>query len=492
MIKHLVIVSVPVTETFAPMMAPAALKSIAEKAGVSNRAFDLNASIYNLINKHPQKNDLFNFFYWEQVASGIQPEIQKIFDIMIDEIMKTNPDLVCLSLLHYQCQITAKWLCYKLKKNYPHVKILIGGAGIQSELINKRDTYAMKLKAQGIIDYYISGDGENSFYEFLIGHQEFAGINSPDWASIDDLNVLPYPNYDDYDFTEYESPFIGILGSRGCVRQCTFCDVHEHWKRFNWRDGKNIFEEMVFQNKKYGTRNFKFQDSLINGNGKEYDVLIRLLAEYNRNNPDNSLNWASYFIFRPATQMREEMWRLTAESGAYILNVGIESLVEKNRYHIKKKFSNEDIDYCLTMAKKYGIKIFFILIVGYVTETEDDHQYTLQWLNDHKHFASDPIYKLSVGGTLGILPNTWLDRNQEQLGVTWIEGPASIHNGRNHLWEIKSTNNTYETRVRRLNEVIEVGKKNGFEIHYAVIDPQKELENIIVTQMKKNANSNHI
>jgi hypothetical protein len=494
MYKNIVITSVPLSETSAPIMAPAVLKSIAAKAGVSSRAFDLNAVVYKILNTHPQKTDLMNFFYWEQVAPDIQleVEIQKIFHVMVDEIMKTQPDLICLSLLHYQCQVTAKWLCYHLKKYYPDIKIVIGGTGIKGELVAKESTYAKELVRLGLIDYYIVGDGENAFYELLIDHHEYLGINSNDWIGVDDLNTLPYPNYDDYDFSLYESPFIGILGSRGCVRQCTFCDVHEHWKKFNYRSSQNIFEEMISQNKKYGSRYFKFQDSLVNGNVKEYNQLIELLAEHNRNNPNNALHWSSYFIFRPASQMSETHWKLTAESGAYVLNVGIESLVEKNRYHLKKNFSNQDVEDNLAMAKKYGIKIFFITLIGYVTETEEDHQSSLQWLRDHAHYADDPIYRLSVGGTLAILPNTWLDRNQEQLGITWLEGPTSMHNGSNHLWEVKSTGNNYETRIRRLNEMIQVGEECGFKIHYATIDPQKELENIISKQMKDHAYTHHI
>ena len=40
------------TETTAPVMAPAMLKSIAKLAGVPSRAFDLNAIIYNIVIKN--------------------------------------------------------------------------------------------------------------------------------------------------------------------------------------------------------------------------------------------------------------------------------------------------------------------------------------------------------------------------------------------------------------------------------------------------------
>jgi hypothetical protein len=198
------------------------------------------------------------------------------------------------------------------------------------------------------------------------------------------------------------------------------------------------------------------------------------------------MHWASYFILRPESQMPEEQWKLTAESGAVRLNIGIETFVEKNRYHLKKKFSNKDIEYGLAMSKKYNIDLNFLILVGYPTETEEDHQETLQWLKEYSHYANNPIKSLSVGGTVAILPGTWLYRNQQSLGIVWKQGQSTITGGKNHLWYIESTKNNYETRLGRLDDIIKVGKKHGFNVKYANIDPQKELENEIAKKMIEN------
>lgn len=487
-----VIVSVPFTDTSAPIMAPATLKSAVISKGFSCVAFDLNAIVFKFLESHPKRLEILEFLYFERIIADVEYEIINLFDLMVDSICKHNPQTVALSLLHYQCQTAAKWLSFRLKQRYPKIKIIIGGTGIVSQLVSSDYSYCEKLKAEGLIDHYIHGDGELALPALLHGDIEFAGIDKPNWNNIIDLNSLPFPDYDDYDFSLYENAFIGILGSRGCVRNCSFCDVHEYWQKFVWRSGENIYEEMLYQNRKYGTRFFKFQDSLINGNVKEYKRLITLLAEHNQRHPNNSLHWSSYFIFRPSQQMNEEMWKLTALSGAYVLNVGIESLIDSTREHMKKKFTNADVEYALTMCKKYGVKVFFILIVGYVTETEQHHQESLQWIKDHKHYANEPIYKISVGGTLSIIPNTWLERNQKSLGVVWLNDKDDPVAGKNHLWSVPSTGNDYKTRVRRLHEMIKVGEESGFKIHSSVIDPQKELENIIQNRMKQYDLNNHI
>lgn len=485
---HVVIVSVPYTDTNAPIITPALLKGVVNKVGIKCTAFDLNAEVHNLLNNHQQRRDLQDFFFFQQVRSNVCNDLLNIFNYMADRILENQPDMICLSLLHYQCQVATKWLSFILKKRRPDIPIVIGGI-LTGELMG-HDGFANELKNLGLIDYYVKGDGELAFEALLQGYLDYPGINSDTWEPIKDLNALPMPNYDDYDFNLYRHPFIGIYGSRGCVQKCTFCDIHEYWKKYNWRTGDSIFNEMLEQNKKHGIQFFKFQDSLINGNVKEYNRLISLLAAHNRSNPDNRLHWSSYFIIRPKKHMSEEQWRLTADSGAYILSAGIECLVEKNRFHLGKKFTNEDLEFSIAMGKKYGIKFIFMTLVGYPTETHEDHQFTLQWIKDHAQYANDPIYRYSIGGGVAVLPNTWLERNQEQLGITWEDGNARANFGKNHLWKVIPINNTYETRMQRLSEIIDVAQANGFNVR-RTIDPQKELEDLVQQQVLEYENRTH-
>ena len=73
---------------------------------------------------------------------------------------------------------------------------------------------------------------------------------------------------------------------------------------------------------------------------------------------------------------------------------------------IKKKFSNQDLEYGLRMAKKYGIGMSLLIIVGYVTETQDDFDQQLQWIREYRHYANDPIKHITIGSGLAILPGT--------------------------------------------------------------------------------------
>ena len=291
-------------------------------------------------------------------------DLFNLYKSFAETLLAHNPKIIGLSLFSYVNQSSAKYICYFIKKINPSVTLIIGGTGCFENTVGHAN-YAEELLSNGLIDFYIRGDAERSFREFLNGNYSYPGINSSNWVELskEELNSFTYPNYDDYNFDLYELKAIPIIGSRGCVRRCKFCDIIEYWKKFNYRSGENIFAEMLSQNTKYKIRNFKFQDSLINGNLKEYKVLTKLLANHNETNPDNSFTWSSYFILRPKASFGEEWWEITARSGAQWLNLGIENLQEHIRYHMGKHFSNEDIEFSLLMAKKYKLKMLWLMIM---------------------------------------------------------------------------------------------------------------------------------
>jgi hypothetical protein len=82
---------------------------------------------------------------------------------------------------------------------------------------------------------------------------------------------------------------------------------------------------------------------------------------------------------------------------------------------MNKKFNNQAIEDSLFYAKKYGIKLFFLNIVGYIGETEQDIQAIEHWLETHTHYK-DVIW-LKWGTTLSVLPDTYLFKNRDKLGI---------------------------------------------------------------------------
>lgn len=454
---NVVIASLPYVDTTEPMMAPALLKGVVKKTGLSCYTFDFNAEIIKQIDLKfiDIKDNILRWFLYEENTDHYETQqaITELVHYTANRIIEKNPDWICLSLF---CNTSKKFntqLCQLLKKIYPQGKIVIGGNAVFTDESSKRP-YAKILQKAKLVDYYVIGDGEEPLYNILTGSDE--GVNVEQFQALDDLTKQPYSDYNDYDWDLYETKRVPMYASRGCVRRCTFCDVYKLWKKFKLRHAEDVFDEMLYQIEKTGITDFYFRDSLINGSITEYRKLLKLIADYNKT-AEQKIKWTSFFIFRQENQMPEEDWKLTAEGGGNILVIGVESLVDSIRYHMRKKFTNGDIKFGLQMAKKYGVNLVFLIIIGYVNETEEDFQAALTWLEEHKEYAGFPIVNMSVGGTLTVTDLTDLYQNAEGFDITL--------GNKIYLWENKEIGLTYEKREQRKQLFVERARELGYPTH---------------------------
>lgn len=450
---HVVFCSVPYIDTTEPCMAPAVLKSVAEQAGFSARGIDLNIEIVNRVKCSVNKDQLEKFFFEEQVTDSTIDEIVEYIYLVADRILQEQPKIVGLSLLTYGSQIFTHWLCVHLKSVAPDIAIVIGGTGIRSFLADTSDTWASDLRKSGLIDDYIIGDGEISVVEYLRGNRDYPGINNVNWKQLEDLNVFVHPDYDDYDFDLYQDPCIPVIESRGCVRTCEFCDIIEHWTRFQGRTAQSVFNEIVSQAKKYNIKQISMRNSLTNGNMKVFKELLRLLADYNRPLPaEQQLHWSGYFIIRPASAHPEEFWQDLRDSNA-LLVLGVESVIQRVRYQIGKKFSNEDIDYHLEMGKKYQVPVVLLVIAGYPTETRADFEFTKQWFQDRQQYAGNTVKQILLS-VASVLPNTELARKKDEYGIVTGQYPS--------IWINHQLGISPQERLEMFDELIQLMQDLGF------------------------------
>jgi radical SAM superfamily enzyme YgiQ (UPF0313 family) len=135
-----------------------------------------------------------------------------------------------------------------------------------------------------------------------------------------------------------------------------------------------------------------------------------------------------------------------AQAGVKILEAGIESGSEAVRFHIGKKFSNQDIDVFLERVHKYNIKVVLLMLVGYPTETEKDFQDTMDLLTKNSHYRdSGTIVEACLGGTLRVEPNSKL---AEDPMIHFI--PMENNKQDDLLWVYKNNPDlTLKERIRR-------------------------------------------
>lgn len=422
---------------------PALLKGSLQSHGFKAKVIDFNAQLEQAVTGSDLtalSNFFMNYnFYNKDVGQMALAQV----DQWAQQIVAENPKWLGISVFSYNSQRAARLLSIRVKQLNSQIKIVIGGAGIITDFF-----FAEDLKESHLIDAYIRGEGELALIELLKGNELYPGINGIPFQQIDNIESIAFPNYDDYELVTYTNQrglvALPITGSRGCVRKCTFCDVASQWPKYRFRSGKSIADEVKHQVNRYGVKGFRFTDSLINGSLRAFKDMVHELAEFRDTLPDHKkFYWDSHFIVRGSKEMPPEMFDIMSRSGASLMLMGVESGSQAVRDHMQKGFTQEQLDYCMQQFARTGIKVRFLMIVGYPTETEQDFQNTLDMFTQYQVYAQSGIIdEINLGLTLNLLPNTPLHANREQYGIVQ----------ENHInnWICKSNPSlTYKERLRR-------------------------------------------
>jgi anaerobic magnesium-protoporphyrin IX monomethyl ester cyclase len=444
----IVICIVPKINPDAPTVGPAVLKAHCESAGFSCKVVDFNIRLFNALetddrNYYFEDDSIFRAKEKKYLTDEFEMFYNKyklVFDQFITELAELKPKFVGLSLLSDYSTSVAIKLSYLIKENLPNIKIIWGGAAI--------DGYVRDLQAQNLIDHYVRGDGEHSLINLLQGNTDLPGINNFSQNQILDLNSILFPNYDDIKWNEYytlkEPRPVYITGSRGCVKRCTFCSVADIWPDYKFRQGSKIANEIISVKERYNRHTFKFTDSLINGSMKAFRELLTELTEYRKTETD--FRWTSQWIIRSKHQSPELDYIAMKESGCSDLEIGIESFSQDVRWHMGKKFTDEDMWWCLDMLSKYNISASLLLISGYPTETEEDHINTLEKIKLIYQNGYNNQFHLSF--SLMLL---------DHWSPLWNIVKDDITDYKNiREWTYKD--NTPEVRIRRYTEILETIK----------------------------------
>lgn len=446
----LLIVTVPGTITKVPPAAPAILKASVIQSGFSCKTLDFNIRFY--IESHINTPSLETYF-----TTGInveeESEASRLINNWAAEIISHKPKFVGISVFTFQNRIATTLLC-KCLKNNSNIKIILGGQGLSDGGILGMQGFAKDMVDQGLADFYVKSEGENSLVEILRGNFLFNGINSDTFTQINNLDHLPVPDYSDYNFDLYESKTFPITSSRGCVRSCSFCDIHDHWK-YRYRSGESVANEMITLSAKYGITNFMFTDSLVNGNLKEFKKFCSIIAD--ENNKGRNITWSGQYIVRASGQLSEEYWKNLADSGGYELAIGVETGSDAVRAHMNKQFTNDDLEYTMEMLDKYNITCVFLMIFGYPTETEQDFQDTLDMFKKYSKLANRIIKNISFGTTLGILPGTPLYTNAHNLDIELDKHENNWMNWNNPTLDLSE-------RIRRRNYARKYALSLGYQL----------------------------
>jgi len=287
-----------------------------------------------------------------------------------------TPDLIAFTSTTNQVYFVKKW-ADALRKSKNILTIL---GGVHATL---RPEESLGLNG---IDMICVGEGEDALLDvckkIMNRDTDFSQIPNIWWKNgdkiyknkprplIENLDVLPFPDKDIYDFIPPER--YQLFASRGCPYVCSYCFNHSYTKEtygsaknfLRFRTPENIIEEIKFAIKKYPEIQYiHFIDDIL----PLKKVLFAKFAKLYKENI--SLPYVAHA--RP-NLLDEEIIKILKESNCIQLQIGLESGNDYIRNKIlKRNISRQQIVDAFTISKKYGIKTYSYNMTGIPFETKD-------------------------------------------------------------------------------------------------------------------------
>lgn len=316
------------------------------------------------------------------------PQAIAEIDGLIQEIKNDRPDVIAFSVVSTQFKY-AKRIAKQVKEFY-NPKIVCGGMHptISPEAIEESKH----------IDAFVRGEGEYPLSEFMECCERGADYRHIDnfWFRekgaliqnkmrplIQDLDVLPFPDRESFDFQQTldKIGFCSFVFSRGCPFDCTYCC-------------NSVFNEL------YGVNSVRFRSV-----AKALEEIDRVLSRYhvkclNFDDDNFTLNKEWFFNFVDAYKRLTkkkffcnarvgtctfDMLKALKEANCTGLLIGVESGDEEyRRTYLNRPMTNHQIRETFDMAHKAGLKTYSFNIVGFPYETPRNFEKTIE-LNAQIH-----------------------------------------------------------------------------------------------------------
>jgi hypothetical protein len=320
----------------------------------------------------------------------------------IPKLAKFGADLIAFSCPFSRQVSPAMRLAKQIKRQYPHVKSVIGGTGVS----DAQHVILTDPRFYDYIDYAIVGDGEEALPDLCAALQgqksfdEVAALWRRDGREVKqparfhnvDMDLTPAPDYRGVDFSHYclPEPTALYTTSRGCYYgKCTFCP--ESFRvGFRMRSPENVYADMRELVLNQGVRNIHFFDPLTPPRTLAY--LSREVAREKL-----PLNYYAEVKFEKIYTSKQYV-KILSEGGCKLLQFGFESGVQRVLDGMKKGNKLDQIEIMLDNLKEHGIAVSVTWFIGFPTESEEDARETWRFIRRH----DDEMHLSLYTGTFGL------------------------------------------------------------------------------------------
>ena len=293
-------------------------------------------------------------------------------DDLHDKIQSFNPDLVGISMMSFMYKRSYDIIKFA-KQVKPDVRIVAGGPHIST--LRER-----VLEECSTLDFGVVLEGEHTIVELCKGEDlpSIKGLIYRDGSNIiftgervfiGSLDSISFPQFEKFPLSKYVTEEIGIVSSRGCPYNCTYCPVQAAiGRKWRYRSAENIVEEIQYWYDK-GYRQFSMLDD--NFTLKQGRVIEVCEAIKKRCFKDIELNCNNGVR---ADKINYEMLKKMKEAGFKYLAFGVEAGNDRILKNINKGETIEVTEAAIKNALNLGFKVTLFFIVGSPGETMDDLQ----------------------------------------------------------------------------------------------------------------------
>jgi len=323
-----------------------------------------------------------------------------------DKIKEIKPDLVGIGTMftaYFEDSLSIARCIKKINKN---ITIVVGGSHVSVDPVSA-------LRISDDIDIAVFGEGEQTLYEICDGIDlnKIDGIvyrkggkivKNNARQLIKNLDDIPFPAWDELDISKYSlessfnmrKPVFPLVTSRGCPGHCLYCSVNSVWQhRWRGRSVKNILDEIEMLMKKYGVKEFAFQDDSLSVDKNRFKSLCDEITKRKLNikwtTPNGIAHWT----------LDKKLIKKMKMAGCYRITFGIESGDKKLRKWVGKPYDLDQAKELLRYANSIGMWTLSTNIIGFPFETEEQLKRTLK-------YAIDSDVDLALFFRLGPRPGT--------------------------------------------------------------------------------------
>lgn len=238
---------------------------------------------------------------------------------------------------------------------------------------------------------------------------------------------------------------VNVYTSKGCNCGCSFCynRIFNHG-HLRLRSVEHVWKEITYLHNQCGVQHISFVDDNFFADRSHAKAIMMAFRDSNWR-----MTWETTCRVDDLCDFDEEMLQLIHDSGCKELFVGFESASDHVLERVNKQVHAEQMWKCLDIARKWGITIRALFVIGFVGETRKELLQTLKTVDFLRKEYGDCV-KIPVFGIYTPypqMPPKLSNANAYKEPQTMQEWSEYHHDQANHQWLTRAERTRLETVI---------------------------------------------